>query len=169
MARVVKKAASIFGNDWNTFLDVTTYVFTGYYGHGHEAMASAGYDNDFDGYFDGDTGFHDDFRDQSNQVRHFWAALATAADPYGDNPLGPAAATFGNWHHDLMTDQIGNDGATIMDYELSLTGIDIAEQVGDEIKTPSALADVLLNRLGTAGPGYIGPSVNPNWWITPYD
>ena len=170
MLMVIEKAANIYGDDWNGFLDATTYIFTGYYGHGHEAMAAAGYNNDFDGYFDGDSGFHTDFRDQSNQVRHFWAAFATAADPYGDNPVGEASADFGNWWHDVATDGFGNDGATIKDYKLSITGIDIAAQVGNEIKTPSVLTKVLLDHLGANGPGYISDAyINPHWWITPND
>ncbi len=87
MNSVVKRAASIFGNDWNGFFDATDYVFTGYFGHGAGTMWKA-HRSDFQGYFDGDTGFHFDFVDKSNQVRHFWVALASAADPYGDNPFG---------------------------------------------------------------------------------
>jgi hypothetical protein len=170
MNMVVRKAAYTFGDDWNTFLDTTTYIFTGYYGHGSEAMALAGYNSDFDGYFDGDAGFHSDFKDQSNQVRHFWAAFATAANPYGDNPSGAATAALGNWWHDVATDGFGNDGATIKDYKLSITGIDLAAQVGNEIKTPAALATVLLDHLGTDGLGYTSDAfINPHWWITPDD
>jgi hypothetical protein len=170
MLKVVNKAAHIFGKDWDGFLDATTYVFTGYAGHGYEAMARAGYNSKFDGYFDDDTGFHDDFMDDSNQVRHFWAAFGTAADPYGDNPMGGASAAFGNWWHDVATDGFGNDGATIIDYKLSITGIDLATQVGNEIKTPFSLAKVLLDHLGTDGFGYTSDAyINPHWWITPND
>ena len=171
MLAVLRKAASIYGRDWNGFLDATTYVFTGYYGHGSEAMLKA-HQSDFSGYFDGDSGFHPDFKDTSNQVRHFWAAFATAADPYNDNPAGAASAGFGNWVHDFATDKFGTptkpDGATIMDYELSVTGIDIAAQVGNGIKTPLDLIGVLDYGLGTDGPGYIGPYVDPSQWITPW-
>jgi hypothetical protein len=175
MGKVVEKAAYIFGNDWNGFLDATTYVFTGYYGHGHEAMLKAGFPgvftDGFDGYFDGDSGFDFDFQDGSNQVRHFWAAFATAADPYGDNPAGEAMAHIGNIEHDVLEDWVGGKDTTIMDYELSLTGIDIASQVGKgkAILTPGDLTEVLLYRLGENGPGYIGSPIDPRWWInSPY-
>ena len=166
MGMVINKAVYIYGKDWNGFLDATTYVFTGYYGHGSRAMWEA-HSGNFSGYFDSDSGFNQVFQDGSNQVRHFWAAFATAANPYGDNPVGEASARFGNWWHDLATDGFGNDGATMKDYELSITGIDIASQVGNKIKSPSDLAGVLLDRLGTNGPGYTGPWLNPHWWITP--
>ena len=172
MEMVVEKAARIFGKDWNGFLDATTYVFTGYYGHGHETMWEA-HQSNFTGYFDGDSGCNSDFVDGSNQVRHFWAAFATAVDPYNDNPAGVATAGFGNWFHDIASDRFGTpakpDGATIIDYELSVTGIDIAAQVGNEIKTPFELAKVLSDNLGTDGVGYTSDSyVNLNWWITPW-
>jgi hypothetical protein len=166
MGKVLERAAYIYGRDWNGFLDSTTYVFTGYYGHGSGAMWGA-HKSDFSGYFDGDSGFNQGFQDGSNQVRHFWAAFATAANPSGHNPLGAASANLGNWWHDIATDGFGNDGATIKDYELSITGIDIAGQVGNEIKTPFDLAGIILDRLGTDGPGYTGPWLNPHWWITP--
>ena len=175
MIKVVKQAAYIFGNDWDTFLDATTYVFTGYYGHGSEAMAKAGFPglftDGFDGYFDGATGFHPDFVDESNQVRHFWAAFATAANPDGDTPLGEASAHFGNWVHDYVEDQFYRKDATVIDYELSLTGIDIASQVGPgkEIATPGALAAILLDRLRETGPGYIGPPLIHSLWNSPYE
>jgi RHS repeat-associated protein len=170
MEMVVKKAASIYGRDWNGFLDATTFVFTGYYGHGSGAMLGA-HLSDFDGYFDGDSGFHGDFRDQSNQVRHFWAAFATAANPYGNNPFGEASAHIGNVEHDILEDWVWNSGGTKMDYELSLTGIDIASQVGKEkeITTPAELAAVLVYRLGENGPGYLGDPVSPKWWRSPYE
>jgi len=89
MVMVVEKAANIYGDDWEGFLDITTWIFTGYYGSGYEAMWEARQvGGDFDGFFDGDKDFHSDFKDQSNQVRHFWAAFATAANPNGDNPFG---------------------------------------------------------------------------------
>ena len=124
---------------------------------------------DFSGYFEGDSGFHQDFKDGSNQVRHFWAAFATAADPYGDNPNGKLMAQIGNWWHDGATDGVGNDGVTIMDYELSATAIDLASEGGKTIANPSDLASVLINALGpNGGPNYSGPQASPNWWLTPY-
>jgi RHS repeat-associated protein len=172
MTTVVKKAAYIFGKDWNGFFDATDYVFSGYYGHGAGTMWKA-HRSDFQGYFDGDTGFNSDFRDNSNQVRHFWVALASAANPYGDNPLGGAVASIGNQFHDKFVDNSSarpsnTDGVSVMDYKLSITGIDIARQIGNEVKTPSDLANVLLDRLGTDGPGYIGPEVDPSTWFTPW-
>jgi len=70
----------------------------------------------------------------------------------------------------LTTDAAGtvtSDGVTVVDYTLSITGIDIARQVGNEIINPSDLAEVLFDRLGTNGPGYIGPEVDPSTWFTP--
>ena len=57
-----------------------------------------------------------------------------------------------------------------MDYELSLTGIDIARQVGrgKEIQTPGSLAPILLYSLGINGSGYIGGPIDPGWWRSPF-
>ena len=166
----VKKAATIFGNDWDGFFDATDYVFTGYFGHGAGTMWMASR-SEFHGYFDGASGFkRPDFYDESNQVRHFWVALASAADPYGDNPLGEGIAIAGNNWHDWMWDTWpGEDDVTVMDYKLSVTGVDIAKQIGSEIKTPSDLPEILDYRLSVSGPGYIGPYLNPASWFTPWD
>jgi hypothetical protein len=147
MLLVVGRAATIYRNDWDSFFDATDYVFSGRYGHGAGTMWYASRSK-FHGYFSkpavADTGFHFDFRDGSPQVRHFWVALASAADPYGDNPLGGIIATGGNAWHDYMWDtRQGDDTMTVIDYKLSVTGIDIANQIGNEIKTPSDLREVL--------------------------
>jgi len=77
-------------------------------------------------------------------------------------------AIEGNNFHEIFQDtDAGYDSATITDYELSVTGIDIAKQVGDEIKTPTDLIEVLRTRLGPKGPGYTGPEVDPLKWKTP--
>ena len=168
MLMIVKYAAYIYGNDWNGFLNATSLVFMGVYQHGAGAMLAA-HRSGNSGFINGSSGFHSDFVDNSSQVRHFWAAFATAADPYGDNPYGVAFAEFGNYYHEVMSDWTFKEGTTIIDYELSVTGIDIAMQVGNSIATPMELANILLFRLGVAGPGYIGPEFNAfPGFITPY-
>ena len=170
MNLVIEKAADIYGNNWNGFFDATNYIFAGWYGHGACSMFCADRSN-FTGYFDGATGFHSDFWDESNQVRHFWVALATRADPYGDNPSGEGIAMFGNYTHEYVEDWVRfwKEGSTILDYELSITGIDIGSQIGPgkDIATPSNLAPVLIDRLGTGGQGYIGPPVWVGPWLSP--
>ncbi len=74
-----------------------------------------------------------------------------------------------NWHDWMWDTRPGHDDITIKDYKLSITGIDIAKQIGNEIKTPSDLAEVLNYRLGDTGPGYLGPYLNPSSWYTPWD
>ena len=127
--------------------------------------------SDFHGYFDGASGFHPDFWDEENQVRHFWIALATRADPYGDNPPGEGVAVFGNYYHEYVEDWVffWKSGSTIVDYQLSVTGIDIASQIGPgkDIETPGALVPVLEDRLGFEGQGYVGPPVWVGPWLSP--
>ena len=169
MLKVVNKAARLFGKDWEGFLDATSYVFTGYAGHGYDAMWKA---RGNIGLIDGDSGFHFDFRDpdSSQQVRHFWAGFATAANPTGNNPAGELFAYIGNDIHEITQDTLaGNDGATVIDYALTMTAIDIAMQVGNEVKTPLRLVQILDYRLGADGPGYIGPPIPTDWWLTPFD
>jgi RHS repeat-associated protein len=178
MLMVVEKAAGIYGDDWEGFLDITTWIFTGYYGSGSEAMWEAHEAGEnFDGFFTeaGDADFHPDFQDRSNQVRHFWAAFSTAANPNGDNLLGVPMASVGNFIHDVGEDWIMKPHTTVMDYQLSLVGIDIAKQVGSTITNPAGLSPIFANRLGTSGPGYILESNGPvyinnpitNMWFTP--
>jgi hypothetical protein len=171
MVIVVKRAASIYGNDWNGFLDATAFVFTGYYGHGAETMWAA-HHGGVPGMINDGSGFHPDFKDVdgSQQVRHFWAGFATAANPTGSNVLGELMAYSGNDYHEITQDtREGSDGSTVADYALTVTAIDIANQVGDEIKTPKDLVGILINRLGPNGSGYVGPSIPREWWWTPDD
>ena len=48
----------------------------------------------------GDTGFHRDYRDQQNQVYHYWAYVATVA--LQNNILGRATANLGNTYHEFI-------------------------------------------------------------------
>ncbi|MCZ2290051.1 MAG: hypothetical protein LC138_14555, partial [Anaerolineales bacterium] len=167
MLMVMMQAVLLYGNNWNGFLDACSYIFIGVAKHGAGTML-AGHYSSFNGYFDGDSGFHSDFQDDSNQVRHFWAAFADAANPTGDNPNGVASASFGNYFHEIVQDtKSGDDGATVTDYKLSITGIEIAMQAGNQIKSPLALIGVLSYRLGVGGPGYTGPQVDTTQWKTP--
>ena len=168
MTKVTNRAAQIYGSDWDGFLNATSLIFTGVYQHGSGAMLAARQSGNI-GLIDGDSGFHDDFRDfTSQQVRHFWAGFATAANPTGNNPVGELMAHIGNDYHEITQDtRTGNDGASVQDYALTLTAIDIASQVGSEIKTPMDLAEVLSGRLSADGPGYTGAPIPRDWWWTP--
>jgi hypothetical protein len=169
MEKVVNRAAQIYGNDWDGFLSGTSFVFMGVYAHGAGAMLTARSSGN-PGYIDGSSGFHPDFQDvdHSQQVRHFWAGFSTAANPTGNNPIGAEVALWGNNYHEVFQDTIaGSDGATVQDYKLTLTAIDIAKQTGNEIKTPSSLAGVLDTRLGISGLGYIGLPIHTELWWTP--
>jgi len=172
MIKVVKKAGTIFYNDWNNFLDVTNYVFTGYYGHGANVMNMAHYSS-FQGYFKNvnDLGFHPDFQDDDTQVRHFWAGFASAIDPVGDNVFGAINAHYGNILHDWFSDVFLNrPDTTVIDYKLTLTAIDIAKQAGrgKNISSPYALGIVFEEKLGVNG-GYTGNPIFEWLWISPYE
>ena len=170
MEKIVTRAAHNYGDDWDGFLNATSLIFMGVYRHGASAMLAARLSGET-GMIDGDSGFNSDFRDYTSpQVRHFWAGFATAADPTGDNPSGEFWAYMGNDFHEITQDtRAAKDGASVMDYALTLTAIDIAKQVGNEIKTPLDLVEVLHYRLGEDGPGYMGPPIPTEWWWTPYD
>jgi RHS repeat-associated protein len=174
MKKIVNKAAHIYGNDWDGFLNSLSYVFLGVNEHGASTMWDAHRAEGFSGYTFTATGFNSNFWDDDNQVRHFWAAFATAANPNGDNPFGSISAGIGNDIHDVVEDWIGRDDTTVKDFALSITAIDIAQDVGKEdIRYPSDLASVLDYRLGVSGPGSNGlGQLVERWaqwiWRTPY-
>ena len=73
----------------------------------------------------GDSGFHDDFKQGGdNQVRHFWAAFATAAcrDPnvLHDVDIGGRTALYGSFYPDVIEDWQGNADTTVSGLTLSL-------------------------------------------------
>jgi hypothetical protein len=172
MTVVAGRAAKLFG-DWDSFFGATNYIFTGYGGTGANVMYEA-HESTFSGYFTGagDRGFNDDFRDNDAQIRHFWVALASAANPNGENPFGGLVANVGNIYHDVIEDWGRRPDTTVTDYQLSIVGIDIARRVGpgNGIETPNDLIPALNYSLGESGPGYIGPSINTWWWFnSPYE
>jgi RHS repeat-associated protein len=171
MNMIVKEAAYIYGNDWEGFLSATSYVFLGVYDSSPYTMLLAHNAGSSDGFrgitFNsgaGDDGFNFDFQDDDNQVRHFWAAFATAASG-GD---GIIEAYKGNFYHDVVEDWMGHADTTVKDYTLSLVAIEIAADVSSgAIASPSDLPSVFNALIGTYSPGYPGSDLQ---WLftTPY-
>lgn len=180
MNLVVKKAAYIYGKDWNGFMDATNFIFLGVYGHGSGTLwAARRYTGDFNGYDFSDTGFHEDFQQfGDNQVRHFWASFATAVrtenvgygGPYGSiaEASGTFVAHWGNTWHDVIEDRIGHPDTTISDFTLSITAINLAQNVRtDTIASPADLPYALETTLSAGSNG-----MNQMWqwlFVTPYD
>jgi RHS repeat-associated protein len=178
MQRIVKKAAYIYGSDWDGFLKATNYVFLGTYSNGPLTMLAAHQTTDFHG-IDfasnaGDTGFHDNFQQGGdNQVRHLWAAFATAAyrDPnvLRDDDIGGPAALYGSVYHEVIEDWRGHSDTTASDLALSLIGIVVGCDVhSGAIGSPSALPGIFDATVGVNSAGYTGPSL---YWLffTPMD
>jgi RHS repeat-associated protein len=121
MIAIVAKAAEIYGNDWNSFLSATNFIFLGVYENGPFIQVHA-QENTFQGYnFEGPNGggMNFQFDDGSSQVRHFWGAFATAAStnnqisgPFGDIP-NSIIARGGNFVHDMWSDWRGDSHTTI--------------------------------------------------------
>jgi hypothetical protein len=162
MNTIVKKAAYLYGSDWDGFLKATNYVFLGTDTHSPYTMSIAHSIPGFHGItFDsnnGDTGFHSDFQQGGeNQVHHFWAAFGTAAN---NGHRGEVNATYGNFYHDVIEDWIGHKDTTYSDFTLSVAGINIGHDVNTgAIKSPSELPGIFDTTIGTNSTGYTGPSL----------
>jgi RHS repeat-associated protein len=171
MNLIVKKAAYIYGSNWEDFLSATSYVFLGVYDSSPFTMLEAhiGGSDGFHGITfssgSGDSGFHPDFQQGGdNQVRHFWAAFATAAS----GRSGIYAAYIGNFYHDVVEDWMGHADTTVSDYTLSLVAIEIAAEVSSgNIASPSDLPSVFDSLLGVNSPGYTGSDLS--WLFTTPD
>jgi len=171
MKLILTRAAYIYGDDWNGFLSAASYVFLGVYDSSPFTMllAHVGGSDDFRGItFSsgfGDTGFHPDFQqDGDNQIRHFWAAFATAAS----GGKGIYEAYKGNFYHDVVEDWMGHADTTVSDYTLSLVAIEIAADVSSgAIASPSDLPSIFDSLLGVNSLGYTGADLQ---WLftTPY-
>jgi len=169
MNMIVKQAAYIYGNDWDGFFKATNYVFLGTYSNSPYTMAVAHKTQGFHGITFasnlGDSGFHDDFKQGGdNQVRHFWAAFATAANGRDVGRRGAINAQYGNFVHDVAEDWLPNPDCwcvhkdtTYSDYTLSIVGINLAEQVNDgAVSAPSGLPNLFNSTIGTFSSGYAG-------------
>jgi hypothetical protein len=178
MNLITGKAAEIYGNDWNGFLKATNYVFLGTYSNSSATMYNARrYTGDFRGITfsngTGDIGFHDDFKDNDNQVRHFWAAFATAAyrqqnNIYDDDNMGGLVAVLGAFEHDVIEDWAGIPDSTVADLALSIAGINIGKDVyAGRINSPSDLPGVFDSTLGIYSPGYTGSDLRWIFFRTP--
>jgi hypothetical protein len=190
----VKAAARIFGNDWEGFMDATTFAFNGVSWNGSLTMADAHWrfmpgsraDVNFRGYFGEaeDSGYHPDFRDENNQIYHFWVGFATAVQPFDYETYPgssarvsgvPIISHIGNAVHDnpWFDSAKPKNGNSVVDFALTITAIDIAKQVGPNnvIQNPADLAGVMQNRLGVGEQGGSNGFVDHNsWrWKTPWD
>ncbi|MBV6465803.1 MAG: hypothetical protein PGMFKBFP_01088 [Anaerolineales bacterium] len=171
MNMIITKAAHIYGNDWQGFLCATSYVFLGVYDSSPFTMLLAHNAGSSDGFrgiqFEsgaGDEGFHPDFQDDDNQVRHFWAAFATAIS----GGKGIYEAYMGNFYHDVVEDWMGHADTTVSDYTLSMVAIEIAAEVGSgAVASPSDLPSVFEAFLGVNSPGWTGSDLE--WLFTTPD
>jgi len=170
MANIVDRAASVYGKrDWNPrMLPTLTYVFCGVWSSGpgtllltfinKDVMGNPSITRNFTS-----TGFHPDFEDGYNQVFHFWASLATTANPnaflpYSATGVGTrsnAEAHIGNILHETILGK--SAGKSKEDFNLSLAAIDIGNRITLGEITPMQLGDILRIELGLNGSGAGGP------------
>jgi len=154
MNLVVEKAANIYGDDWNSFFKATNYIFLGTYSNSTATILVAHGTRGFIQFRSdsGDTGFNLDFYQRGdNQVRHFWATFATAANTH----RGVVTSHYANFYHDVVEDWMGNKDTTYSDFTLSLVAVDIGANVNNgSIASPSDLPSVFNEILG--GTGYTG-------------
>jgi hypothetical protein len=190
---IMKKAALIYGNDWNGFMDATSFAFLGVTWSRSATMLGARFrggnetesSSVFRGYFtedyiqNGDSGFNDDFKDSGNQIYHFWAGFATAFNPdpipitgarsyeaaiY--NARGFVMADLGNTIHDSpLSPYMGQHGVSAEDYALTLAAMNVAAMA--EPNSPMELVGIIVHRLGPDGGSY-GFVEDWGWlWPTP--
>ncbi|MFZ5911480.1 MAG: hypothetical protein ACOYYU_15820 [Chloroflexota bacterium] len=185
----MKKAALIYGNDWNGFMDATSFAFLGVTWSRSATMLDARFHGGnetesssvFRGYFTedyiqkGDSGFNRDFQDRHNQIYHFWAGFATAFDPEplprtGESALynmrGFIMADLGNTIHDSpLSPYLGQGGVSAEDYALTLAAMNIA--VMAEPNSPMELVGTIVHRLGPDGGSYGFVEEWGRFWPTP--
>ena len=104
-----------------------------------------------------DTGFHRDFKDEHNQLYHFWAYVATTAStnwniPY-DKFVGMMVSKIANIRHKIFQ---SDDQATWADFYLGEVGIGIGLAIGTGLIPPDRLGDHLRNYLGPNASGSFG-------------
>jgi hypothetical protein len=169
MVDIMNYAATVYGEDWDGYLSALGYVFNGVYGTGRGFMYNSWKipRGEFRGYSFGDTGFRQDFSDEDEQVRHFWAAFNNAVDPKGNDEFCSFEAAFGNFGHDLVQDWLGWNDTTVMDYGLSVTGINLTKNVGQNktISSPYQLAFYISDSIGEYGTGDFYSVPSSSYWL----
>ena len=160
LADMIDQSYEWYGDDW---VEAVTYVVNGNIdplsgpGTYYAAFQNKEKDDPYStGFAFWDSHFHEDFRDDSSQVQHFWAPFANTI---GTGDWGGIEAYLGAYRHDVLEATIGHDDATAEDYALSLVAIDLAEQVNSGELTANELADQIRNPegpLGLDGPGSNG-------------
>ncbi len=105
-----------------------------------------------------DLGFHPDFRDNHNQLFHFWAYVSTTAATetrwdFVYSPLIPPGVTvslLANNYHEIIAP---DDQASWEDYALAVYGVQTGMLIRYGIIPPDQLGNYLRDMLGEDGPG----------------
>jgi RHS repeat-associated protein len=162
MAKIVDKAYSIYGEDEDGMMRALSNIFLGVpeYGPGTLIKADEAIESGEPPYFlvFGDKGFHPDFRDKQNQVRHVWGYIA---ETYGVS-FGPQNATVspgalsgfvGNYVHEY--EERGQLGGSWDDFILAVAGIGIGQDINNGTVALSELGNHLRETLGKNAPNYV--------------
>jgi len=104
-----------------------------------------------------DTGFHEDFQDEHNQLFHYWAYVATTASTDWNIPLdfivGEYVSIAANIDHEIFT---YDDQATWADFALAQAGVATGFAIGTNLIPPNQLGNFVRGGLGEYGPGSYG-------------
>ena len=181
MAKIVEAGARVY-KDFDTLLPALSAVFLGVEASGPGTLWAAAQSTRNGGGCAGvgrdprdcssnevsftDTGFHLDFRDFHNQIFHLWGYIANTASP-GDASgglIGLEEAVLGNIVHEYVQSVIANMGTgdslgwgtSWNDFVLSEAGMEIGVLITNQAITPSELAGVIRDRIGSNGLGSNG-------------
>ncbi|MDH5507183.1 MAG: hypothetical protein OEZ02_08185, partial [Anaerolineae bacterium] len=172
MARIVEAAAGIYGDDKNSFMKALGWIFIGTQELGFGTLRSAiSNPNQCAGigraesdcprdiiHLD-DSGFHEDFQDEGQQLFHAWAYFAQL---FSANPAAALEADAGNIWHEGVEGALGHDGASLQDYKLSVVAGKLGQMFYVGAVSMEDLGDEIRYWFGESGPGawgmaFVGP------------
>lgn len=174
MVAIIEIAAGVYGDDWSGMLDSLSNAFLGVATHGPGTLELAVVATKIDGcagvgrnardcpeekYRFGDSGFHEDYRDNDNQIYHVWGYIADTANPY--NSLGGGfslfESLFANVFHEYVQSELNIDegwGTSWQDYVLSEQGM----YIGSLITVGTSLGILKTSDLGNIVRCLLGPN-----------
>jgi len=176
MALIVDESAIVYDGDLDQMMPTLSSIFLGtpqtgttglispvinnkLFDGGCDGVGRSKHDCDGNQYSFGDSGFHEDFRDEDNQIFHFWGYIAqTYSNPFFVG-LNTTIGVGGNLFHEIVQSSLNIDdgwGTSWNDYVLSDVGMYTGIQLSKGEISGHEFGDFLRRRLGTNGPGSRG-------------
>lgn len=161
LADMIDLAFALYGDDW---VEAITFIVNGDIDpkSGFGTLQAAQNHLQTEHFVFYDSFFHEDFRDETSQVTHFWPIFANAIG----GPIDGLEASIGNYVHDVL-----DSSGSIEDYALGVVAIELAGQISNGRISPSDFANMLRDPegpLGSEGSGSGGfvQAYSDTWPVT---